>query len=122
LLGYRLDAADARPGGSIDLVLYWEALQPIGTNYQVFNHLYDGTMWGQRDGTPGCALRPTVLWEPGQVVRDEYTIPIDPSTPAGEIPLLVGMYRLDNGERLPVQDADGATIGDAIPLAVVTVQ
>jgi 4-amino-4-deoxy-L-arabinose transferase-like glycosyltransferase len=122
LLGYRLDTADARPGGSIHLVLYWEALRPIGTNYQVFNHLYDGTMWGQRDGTPGCALRPTVLWEPGQVVRDEYTIPIDPSTPAGDIPLLVGMYRLDNGERLPVRDADGATIGDAIPLAVVTVQ
>jgi 4-amino-4-deoxy-L-arabinose transferase-like glycosyltransferase len=122
LLGYRLDAADARPGGSVYLVLYWEALRPIGTNYQVFNHLYDGTMWGQRDGTPGCALRPTVLWEPGQVVWDEYTIPIDPSTPAGEIPLLVGMYRLDNGERLPVQDADGVPIGDAIPLAVVTVQ
>jgi len=122
LLGYRLDTADARPGGSIHLVLYWEALRPIGTNYQVFNHLYDGTMWGQRDGTPGCALRPTVLWEPGQVVRDEYIIPIDPSTPAGEIPLLVGMYRLDNGERLPVQDANGVPIGDAIPLAVVTVQ
>ncbi len=122
LLGYHLDTVDVRPGGSICLVLYWEALRPIETNYQVFNHLYDGTMWGQQDGTPGCTLRPTVLWGPGQIVRDEYTIPIDPLTPAGDIPLLVGMYSLGTGERLPVRGPDGVPIGDAIPLAVVTVR
>ena len=122
LLGYHLDTVDARPGGSVYLVLHWEALRPIEANYQVFNHLYDGTMWGQQDGTPGCALRPTVLWEPGQIVRDEYTIPIDSLTPAGDIPLLVGMYNLDTEERLPVRDPDGVSIGDTIPLAVVTVR
>ena len=122
LLGYRLGAADARPGGSIDLILYWEGLRPLEASYQVFNHLYDGTMWGQQDGTPGCALRPTTLWEPGRVVRDEYTIPIDPATPPGDVPLWVGMYRLDTGERLPVRDPNGVPIGDAIPLAVVTVR
>lgn len=122
LLGYHLDAADAHPGGSVHLVLYWEALRPLETNYQVFNHLYDGTMWGQQDGTPACALQPTVFWEPGQVVRDEYTIPIDPAAPAGEIPLLVGMYSLATGERLPVQNPDGVVIGDAIPLEMVTVR
>ena len=122
LLGYRLDTADARPGGSIHLTLYWEALWPIDVGYQVFNHLYDGTLWGQQDGTPGCALRPTVFWEPGQVVRDEYTVPVDPSAPGGDIPLLVGMYRLDNGDRLPVTGPDGVAVGDAIPLAVVAVR
>lgn len=122
LLGYRLEPANARPGGSIRLVLYWEALQPIGASYQVFNHLYDGTMWGQQDGTPGCAIQPTLVWEPGRVVRDEYTIPIDPAAPAREIPLLVGMYSLEAGERLEVRDARGVPIGDAIPLAVVTVE
>jgi 4-amino-4-deoxy-L-arabinose transferase-like glycosyltransferase len=122
LLGYCLDATDARPGGSIGLVLYWEPLRPIETNYQVFNHLYDGTMWGQQDGTPGCALQPTVLWNPGQIVRDEYTIPIDPAAPAGDIPLLVGMYSLETEQRLPVRAPDDPSIGDAIPLAVVTVR
>ena len=122
MLGYDLDTVDARPGGFIRLVLYWESLRPIDTNYQVFNHLYNGTMWGQQDGTPGCALRPTVLWGPGQVVRDEYTIPIDPSAPAGELPLLIGMYSLDTEERLPVRDSDGVPIGDSIPLAMVAVQ
>ncbi|MDY6877304.1 MAG: glycosyltransferase family 39 protein [Chloroflexota bacterium] len=122
LLGYRLDTATARPGGSVHLVLYWETLGPIETRYQVFNQLYDGAMWGQQDGTPGCALLPTVFWEPGQVVRDEYTIPIAPSTAPGDIPLLVGMYRLGTGERLSVRDPDGVPSGDTIPLAVVTVR
>ena len=125
LLGYRLDTADARPGGELHLVLYWEPLRPLDANYQVFNHLYDetsGTMWGQRDGAPACAMQPTVLWEPGHVVRDEYTIPIDPAIPAGDIPLLVGMYRLDDGERLPVRDPAGVPIGDAIPLEAIPVR
>jgi len=122
LWGYRLDTTDAHPGGHIHVVLYWEALRPIETNYQVFNHLYDGTMWGQQDSTPGCGALPTVLWEPGQIVRDEYTIAIDPSTSARDVPLLVGMYSLATGERLPVRGPDGAPAGDTISLMVVAVR
>ena len=122
LLGYRLDTSDARPGESVHLVLYWEALGPIEARYQVFNQLYDGAMWGQQDGTPGCGLRPTIFWEPDQIVRDEYTIPIAPSTPPGDIPLLVGMYSLGTGERLPVHDPNGTPIGDTILLTMVTVR
>ena len=122
LLGYRLDTADAHPGGDVRVVYYWKALEPMEMVYQVFNHVYDGTMWGQQDGTPGCALLPTVLWEPGQIVRDEYTIPLDPATPRGEVPLQVGMYGLDTGDRLQVRDPDGVLVGDAIPLATVKVE
>jgi hypothetical protein len=121
LLGYRADTRESYPGGSIHLVLYWKALLPIGANYQVFTHLYDGTLWGQHDGAPGCAMRPTTLWEPGRVVRDEHVIPVDPSTPVGDVPLLVGMYSLDTGERLSVRDANGEPIGDVIPLTDVRV-
>jgi 4-amino-4-deoxy-L-arabinose transferase-like glycosyltransferase len=122
LLGYRLDASDARPGGDVRAVYYWKALEPMETVYQVFNHVYDGTMWGQQDGTPGCDILPTVLWEPGQIVRDEYTIRLDPAMLQGEVPLLVGMYDLDTGDRLQVLDADGVLVGDAIPLATVRVE
>jgi hypothetical protein len=121
LLGYRADTSESYPGGSIHLVLYWEALMPMGTNYQVFTHLYDGTLRGQHDGTPGCAMWPTSLWEPFRVVRDEHVIPVDPSTPVGDVPLLVGMYRLETGERLSIRDASGEPIGDAIPLTTVRV-
>ncbi|MFQ6100125.1 MAG: ArnT family glycosyltransferase [Anaerolineae bacterium] len=122
LLGYRLDTADARPGGSVRLVVYWQALAPMETYYQVFVQLYEGAMWGQLDITPGCGALPTTRWEPGQIVRDEYTVPLAPSTPAGEIPLNVGMYSLDTVERLPIYGPDGAFVGDALQLALVRVR
>ena len=104
------------------MVLYWSALTPIERNYQVFTHLYDGELWGQHDGTPGCAMEPTTLWEPGRVVRDEHVIPIALSTPTGDIPLLVGMYSLDTERRLPVEGPDGEPLGGAIHLATVRIQ
>jgi hypothetical protein len=119
LLGYRVDTRESHPGGSVHLVLYWEALLPIDTNYQVFTHLYDGELWGQHDGAPACAMRPTSLWEPGRVVRDDHIIRVDPSTPPGDLPVRVGMYRLDDGERLSVRDARGNPVGDTIPLTTV---
>ncbi len=75
-----------------------------------------------RTGHRGARYHRPSFGEKGQIVRDEYTVPIAPSTPPGDIPLLVGMYSLDTGERLPVCDPDGAPIGDTIPLAVVTVR
>jgi 4-amino-4-deoxy-L-arabinose transferase-like glycosyltransferase len=122
LLGYRVDTSEAHAGGSINLVLYWSALTPMETNYQVFTHLYDGELWGQHDGTPACAMRPTTLWEPGRLVRDEHVIPIAPSTPAGDVPLLVGMYSLDTKQRLPVEGPTGEPLGDTIHLTTVRIQ
>lgn len=122
LLGYQVDTSQAYAGGSIHLVLYWKALGPVMTNYQVFTHLYDGTLWGQHDGAPACAMQPTTLWEPGRFVRDEHVLPIAPSTPVGDVPLLVGMYNLNTRERLPVQGPKGEALGDAIHLTTVTIQ
>ena len=121
LVGYRLDAGQAHPGGSVTVVLYWRARRPLLKNYQVFTHLYDGTLWGQHDGAPACAMRPTTLWEPGRIVRDEHVIPVDPDAPVGGIGLFIGMYDLQSGERLPVDHPDRAAPDDAIPLTTVRV-
>ena len=122
LAGYRLDATDARPGGSLRLTLYWEALVPTRTSYQVFTHLYDGRMWGQRDSTPGCGLWPTSRWEPGRLVRDDHVLLIADDAPVGALPLTVGMYDLGSGVRLPAAGPDGVPLGDAILLTTVVLQ
>jgi hypothetical protein len=102
LLGYDLDTEQAMAGGQIIITLYWQPLVPLARNLQVFTHLYDGTMWGQDDSAPECAINPTTRWEPGQIIADPHIIPIAPDTPATEIPLLVGMYDLLTGDRLTV--------------------
>ncbi|NLE46234.1 MAG: phospholipid carrier-dependent glycosyltransferase [Chloroflexi bacterium] len=124
LLGYRLDASEAQPGGIIRLTLYWEALRPISADYKVFVHLYDGnTMWGQMDSIPGCELWPIVYWDPGRIVRDDYIVPVAIDAPRVEIPLRVGMYSLqDAHERLPIYDNTGSFIGDSLTLTVARIQ
>jgi 4-amino-4-deoxy-L-arabinose transferase-like glycosyltransferase len=122
LLGYRLDRSEVAPGDTIELVLYWEALTPLEKSYHVFTHLYrEGEMWGQADGVPQCGLWPTLRWQPGEVVADRYWLTLRPDTPAGSIPLTVGMYTLPDGTRLPIRDAHGDPLGDALPLTTVEV-
>jgi hypothetical protein len=118
LLGYDLPVRQARPGETIWLTLYWEALAPMAESYQVFVHLYDGEMRAQADGAPGCDLYPTPRWEPREVVRDPHRVQLPANLPPGTYPLLVGMYRLVDGERLAV---DGRT-DNAIPLTEIKVE
>jgi hypothetical protein len=117
LLGYTLQQSSAEPGGAFDVVLYWQALEPIARNYQVFVHLFDGDMWAQHDGAPDCDVQPTSGWEEGQIVRDTHRLDLSPDTPTTDIPLLVGMYDLITLERLPV-DSTGR---DSIHLTDITV-
>ncbi|MGD8806640.1 MAG: glycosyltransferase family 39 protein, partial [Chloroflexota bacterium] len=108
LLGYDLEAEDARPGGRVTVTLYWQALGPIERNYQVFVHLYDGELWAQHDGAPACAIWPTTRWEPGQIVADPHIVKLPAEMPDGPMPVLVGLYDLLTEDRLPVNgDPDG---------------
>ena len=50
---------------------------------------------------------PTSLWEPGEIIADEHTVNVHADAPPGRYRLAVGLYRLTDGTRLPVWDADG---------------
>ena len=107
LLGYDLDATEARAGSTVVVTLYWQALTPFARNYQTFAHVYqDGRLLAQHDSAPECSVNPTTRWEPGDVVADPHVIALSDSTPSGEASLFVGMYDLITGERLPVPGQD----------------
>ncbi len=110
LLGYDLESSQARPGGWIQVTLYWRPLVPLAHNYQVFTHLDNGRLWAQHDGAPQCAANPTTFWEPGQVILDAHLIAIPLDAPIGPMPLQVGMYDLITEERLPVPGTADAAI------------
>ena len=106
LLGYDLDTAEAHPGGTVVVTLYWQALTPFSRNYQTFAHLYDDEdLLAQHDTAPECAVNPTTRWEPGDVIADPHIITLPDALSTGEAPLYVGMYDLITGERLSVPDA-----------------
>lgn len=120
LLGYSIQSG-FRPGDSIHLTLFWQALEEMDKDYTVFTHLTGakGHIWGQKDNPPVDGFYPTTGWEEGEIVRDQYDIPISPDAPPGEYQIEVGMYVRETGGRLPVLDGEGQIIGDKILLNTV---
>ena len=113
LLGYDLEAimespGHIRPGGRLDLTLYWLALQPVPEDYHVFVQLGDEKLWAQSDGVPVCNRLPTSLWRPGKTVVDRRRLDIDLAAPKGTFPLRVGLYLPETGERLRPEPASSA--------------
>ncbi|MHB1296387.1 MAG: glycosyltransferase family 39 protein [Anaerolineae bacterium] len=122
LHGYTLLTPEVRRGDILQLTLFWEAEAPITARYKVFTHLVDaqGAIVGQRDAEPGGGARLTTTWEPGEVIADNYGIPIPADLAGSELYLKVGMYSVETGERLPVQMA-GQPAGDMVDLGSVQV-
>jgi hypothetical protein len=122
LVGYDLEGTEAGPGGMLHLTLIWRCLEPVEANYTVFTHLLDagGQVRGQRDNPPVHGTYATTLWVPGEIVVDEYGIPVDADAPPGSYVIEVGMYDPETMARLPVSDP-GGTFGDRVLLGRVTV-
>ncbi len=119
LRGYEVAPTTVRPGGTVDVTVYWEALRPAGENYVVFVHLLDDDeiVVAQRDTYPGLGNYPTSAWVAGAAFADTYriTVPESAYTP-NQARVQVGLY-LQGGGRLTV--ADGR---DAVQLAVVQIE
>jgi len=121
LVGYDLDKR-VRAEEKLDCTLYWRVERPIPRDYTVFTHLLgpDGELWGQRDSQPLGGDYPTSAWGVGEVIRDEYDIPIQENAPPGQYRLEVGMYLLETGERLAVSEG-GVPVGTRVLLGPVEV-
>ncbi len=123
LVGYTVDGGPARPGTTPVVTLYWRAREAIPNSYTAFVHIEGvGALWGQKDSVPACGSEPTNTWHASAIMMDSHPVLIDPSTPTGSYALVVGMYDLNTGERLPVLDAAGAPTGEtAITLQTIEV-
>lgn len=111
-LGYDLPETDFVPGDVVPLTLYWQALRPMGGNYKVFTHLLgpSGQVRGQKDRVPASGARPTTGWVEGEIIIDEYEIPISPDAPTGTYQIEIGLYDARTIVRLPAVDAGGAPL------------
>lgn len=108
LVGYSLGPGPVAAGGSVGLVLHWQAAERLQADYTVFVHLLDGEdrIWGQGDGRPMEGYYPTGLWDPGEVVVDRHRIAVEPGAAPGVYRLAVGLYHLPTGRRLAASDGD----------------
>jgi hypothetical protein len=124
LLGYALDTTELKAGGKLSLTLYWKALAEMDASYTVFIHLLDteDKIWGQRDSLPGNGMLPTTGWLPGEVIVDQYEIPIQPDVLPAQYAIEVGMYRAETGQRLSIINQKGQVVDNRVLLEEITIQ
>jgi hypothetical protein len=120
LLGY--DLLSQSKDQESRVTLHWQAVVPMERNYTVFAHLVDGSgeIVAQDDHPPGDLFFATSTWLPGEVVLDEHVLTLPADASSGEYGLIIGVYYQPTGDRLAAVDAAGEALGDAVPLATLS--
>ncbi len=103
-----------RAARRVRLTLYWQCLKPTQAAFTVFTQLLDasGKIIAQKDAPPRDGDYPTFIWDTGEIVREQSTL--DWPGDAAPASIVVGMYASSDLQRLPVFDARGKSIGDAV--------
>jgi hypothetical protein len=117
LLTPRLAAHDEQmhpPSGWVHVRLWWLAAGAIGDDYIATAQMVGPEgVWGDRLYRDNEALRrwPTHSWAKGDIVRDEVDINLNPVTPNGEYPVVIG-----------VMGGKGQPVGKKIECGRVTIK
>ncbi len=116
LLDYEVDKTTLAPGDWLHLTLYWQAEKEVPADLTVFTQLIDsqGQVRAQQDNPPRTGWYPTPLWQPDQVIPDDYFVYLDPETAGGTLRLIVGFYRPDTLVRVAVENEAGEIVGDSL--------
>jgi hypothetical protein len=119
-----LTPLNVRPGDGLTVTLYWEALQAVDDDFIAFVHLWQPGLpapLAQHDARPRQGWFPTSAWEAGDWIIDAHTLTVPVTLDTGRYPLWAGLYRADNGARLPVTHAAERYPYDLVPLAEIKV-
>lgn len=110
LSGYSIAPQTRGHRQDLQMTLFWQALEAPNRSYSVYAHLVDeqGRTWGQSDSPPLAGFYPTGAWAAGEWVEDHLGLPALPGTPPGTYWVRLGLYRADDGMRLPVSWPGGA--------------
>ena len=111
-LGYFQTAADQpvvlRPGQTVRVSLYWEALATPNVERTVSVRIADpaGNLLAQQDMQPSKGARPTSWWEAGWAFRDLYYLTVSPDAAAGSASLDLLLYDSYTQDRVAFDGAD----------------
>ncbi len=106
LLGFDAYDSDYKPGGYLDLTLYWQALQPIDTDYTVLIHLLNPALErlegiDRQLGAANMPVYPSSQWQVGEIVRQSYLVRLPRIESAMPLRIAVAL-EIASGQRLPI--------------------
>lgn len=124
LRDYAYASRSLGPGGTVRLVLDWEAAVDIGEAYKVFVHVLgpNGLPIAQQDNEPVNNTYPTTRWRRGERISDLYAFALPEGLPPGEYAVEVGLYRISDLSRLPLLNEEQNMLDDKVFLEPVIVE
>ncbi len=122
LTAYELTRLQYKPGESIPLTFFWQAISSPANNYTMFIHLTtpQGGIVSQLDTSP--QVGPTSSWPVGEILIDPYQLSIPPSVNTGDYQLRVGFYDSLSNTRLPIANPGRAEQDNLGALVLRTIQ
>ena len=106
-----------QPCQTISVDAWWTVMRGLDTMYSTTLVIAgtDGQGIVNADAVPG-GITPTQLWQPGQIYFDERELRLPCDLPAGEYPLLLGMYETASAplRTLHAHSADGVDTGESL--------
>jgi hypothetical protein len=128
LLGHDLEQDTYQAGETINLTLYYQALQDDMAAYTAFVHILSAAdphteriLWGQRDSEPCHAALATHNWQAGEIIVDSISFQIAEDAPPGEYRLATGFYTWPDLVRLPGAGQQGMEPAEQIILGTIRV-
>jgi hypothetical protein len=109
LLGYSSPGVVMNEALFLKTQLYWRASNQVSEDYVAFVQLLDiqdqpVAGWASQ---PLAGQYPTSRWQSGEVVVDEFDLPLPVGLTPGDYRLVAGMYNPITGLRLPAFDVNG---------------
>jgi len=101
-------------GEPVEVVLYWQAIQPTERDYVSTVHLLgrEYTSVGQVNRYPAWGMIPTSQWLAKQLWRDVYHVFVNEDAAAPtRLRVSVGMYDTQAGHPLPARGPEGTQLG-----------
>jgi hypothetical protein len=108
------EAQIERRADELLLTLTWLSLSQANTDDTIFAHLvppYQPPV-AQADGDAWRGLLPLRVWQPGDVIREQRTIPLPGHADSLDYEIRVGIYNRMSGERLLAQTPTGERLPD----------
>ena len=124
LIGYRAPEV-ALPGSTVTITLIWSPTATPTHDYVAFVHLWqpgDPMPLAQHDGRPREGWFPTLAWRAGDLIEDVHELTTPGNLESGTYPLWAGLYRPEDGERLPASDGQGRLLYDLVPLGSLQIE
>jgi 4-amino-4-deoxy-L-arabinose transferase-like glycosyltransferase len=93
-LGYSLGGERFQPGDTLELTLFWKALEDLQEDYDFSLGLEDGggKIWASIEGPPGGAEYSTSMWSGQQLVRSLQRLMVPAGAPSGTYRLVLSLH------------------------------